>query len=434
MRTLSIPPIRTTGSLSALVLVLVFAALAALAFQSLTAQVSGERGIAPVASSTDINVGGIEVDTTGDTPEEARQNGWLEAQRLAWKKIGGPDLPDSRLESLVSAIVVEKESLGPRRYVATLGVIFDRSRAGSLLGAGGERSRSAPMLTLPVMITGGTQTMFEVRNPWQRAWAEYQFGSSSVDYVRPSGMGGESLLLTYGQTGRRSRAWWNSILDQFGAADILVPIAHLTWQWPGGPVEGRFTARHGPDDTYLDSFTLRADSAEQLPAMLRQAVRRFDQIFSRALAQGTLAPDPSLTLDNVEVSDEVRALLAEAERAEAEERAARAREEADRARQQQEADEPEISLPEPEATPTPAAPVTSIVVQVATPSQGALDNAQSLLRGTPGVRGLSASSTDVGGNSVFSVRFAGDQSALAAALRSRGWAVSEGPGGLGISR
>ena len=50
-------------------------------------------------------------------------------------------------------------------------------------------------------------TMFEVRNPWQRAWAEHQFGSSAIDYVRPAGSGGESLLLTYGQTGRRSRAW-----------------------------------------------------------------------------------------------------------------------------------------------------------------------------------------------------------------------------------
>ena len=44
------------------------------------------------------------------------------------------------------------------------------------------------------LISGGTETMFEVCNPWQRAWAEYQFGSSAIDYVRPSGSGGESLL------------------------------------------------------------------------------------------------------------------------------------------------------------------------------------------------------------------------------------------------
>ena len=93
--------------------------------------------------------------------------------------------PDSRLESLVSAIVVEQENIGPRRYVARLGVIFDRQRAGPLLGGGGDRARSAPMLLIPVTITGGTATTFETRNAWQRAWAEYQFGSSAIDYVRP---------------------------------------------------------------------------------------------------------------------------------------------------------------------------------------------------------------------------------------------------------
>ncbi|RJY10109.1 heavy-metal-associated domain-containing protein [Aurantiacibacter aquimixticola] len=398
-----------------------------LAVTALVAQVGGNRGIAPVASSTDIDVRGIEVNVTGDNAEDARQNGWREAQRLAWEKLDGPDIPDSRLESLVSAIVVEQENIGPRRYVATLGVIFDRQRAGALLGASGSRSRSAPMLTLPTMISGGTQTMFEVRNPWQQAWAEYQFGSSTIDYVRPSGSGGESLLLTYGQTGRRSRAWWNNILDQFGAADVLVPIANLRWEWPGGPVEGRFTARYGPDNRFLESFTMRAESAEQLPAMLRRAVARFDAIFSEALESGTLSPDPTLTLDNVELSPQIRALLDEARRAEAEESRAEERD-----------------VPEPTAQPTsePNAldPDTLVaasaiyVVQVATPTSESYDTAISLIRGTPGVLGATYTSTAVGGNSIIRVTYSGELSALAAALRSRGWAVNEGSNALGISR
>ena len=198
----------------------------ALAFLAavLVAQVGGDRGIAPVASSSDIEVSGIEVNVVGTNAEDARSKGWQEAYRKAWEKIDGPAIPDGQLASLVSAVVIESERLGPRRYVATLGVVFDRTRAGSLLGAGeGERARSAPMLTLPVLISGGTATMYEVRNPWQRAWAEFQPGRSSIDYVRPSGAGGESLLLTYGQVSRRSRAWWNNILDQFGAVSVKLP-------------------------------------------------------------------------------------------------------------------------------------------------------------------------------------------------------------------
>ena len=392
---------------------------------ALVAQVSGDRGIAPVASSTDIEVHGIEVNATGKNSEEARNNGWREAQKLAWKKIGGPDLPDSRLDSLVSAIVVEKEQIGPRRYIATLGVIFDRQRAGGLLGGGGARARSAPMLLLPVMMTGGSQTMFETRNPWQRAWAEYQLGGSTVDYVRPSGSGAESLLLTYGQTGRRSRAWWNTVLDQFSAADVLVPIADLRYEYPGGPVEGRFTARYGPDNRFLASFTMRATGADALPAMLERAVGRFDEIYRNALAKGTLRPDPTLTLDNIELSDEIRALIDASRQAEAAEITGST------------ASGPQATstdVPTDGETPPPAAATATFAVQAATPDASGFDGALTGVRGAAGVRGVSVSSTAIGGTSVFQVTYSGDLSGLAAALRAQGFSVSEGANALSISR
>jgi len=398
--------------------------LGVLGAASLFAQVAGERGIAPVASSTDIEVSGIEVNVTSDNPNDARMNGWLEAQRIAWERIDGPEIPDSRLQSLVSAVVVEEERLGPRRYIARLGVIFDRQRAGSLLGGEGARARSAPMLTLPVMLTGGSAVMFEYRNPWQRAWAETQLGSSTIDYVRPSGAGGESLLLTYGQTGRRSRAWWNTVLDLFSAADVVTPVARLEYSWPGGPIEGQFTARYGPDNRYLSSFTMRADGPGQLPDMLRRAVARFDEIFRRALADGTLRPDPTLSLDMVEISPELRALIEQGRLAEAVEQA--------------DAD----GLVGPVATetgttgaqPVQTATVSSISVQAATPDPRSFDAALTGIRGVAGVRGLSVSSTAIGGTSVVQVNFAGSITELADALRAAGWQVTVGNNALAIAR
>ena len=56
----------------------------------------------------------------------------------------------------------------------TLGVLFDRARAGEMLGVAGAVRRSAPMLVIPVMITGGAATSFEFRNAWQRAWAQFR--------------------------------------------------------------------------------------------------------------------------------------------------------------------------------------------------------------------------------------------------------------------
>jgi len=410
------PPVRRLWALLAGALLLALGAV-------LVAQVGGDRGIIPVASSEDIEVRGIKVDVTGRNPQDARLKGWAEARKLAWEKLGGPDIPDSQLEGLVSAIVVQQERLGPRRYIATLGVVFDRARAGGLLGGEGERARSAPMLTLPVLISGGTQTMFEVRNPWQRAWAETQFGGSAIDYVRPSGAGGESLLLTYGQTGRRSRAWWNDILDQFGAADVLIPIANLRYLYPGGPVEGRFTARYGPDSRYLGEFTLRVQSSEQVPAMLERAVQRFDSMFTRALAEGKLRPDPTLALGNVEISPEVRALIEAARRAE---EAAVANEVVPSG----------VGPGTPAGTPTPDVPVAlgTYTVQVATPDARSVDAALGSIRGAAGVRSVATSSIAIGGTSVVRVTYLGDLNGLAAALRAAGWQVNVGSNALGISR
>jgi hypothetical protein len=398
-------------------------ALALLAGAMLVAQVSGDRGIAPVASTTDISIGGIEVNVVGKDGEEARMLGWRDAQRQAWKKLGGPDMPDERIQSMVSAIVIEREQLGPRRYVATLGVVFDRARAGALLGADGERQRSAPLLTLPVLVAGGTQTMFEVRNPWQRAWAEYQTGGSAIDYVRPSGAGFESLLLNYGQVGRRSRAWWNNILDTFGAADIIVPVAHLRRQWPGGPVQGTFTARYGPDDTYLAAFTLTAPNEEALPRMLEQAVRRFDAIYTRALADGILQPDPTLAQENIEISAEVQALIEAARRAE------------------EAAVTPAAPAPSQTVAPSVTPPTVTepqvtaaYTVQFVTPDAAAVDAVLAAVRSAPGVRGAATTSIAIGGTSVMRVSFAGAPEALAAALSARGFQVSQSGAVLSIRR
>ena len=418
-------PRRTLVAIAAL-----FAAL--LLALAVRAQVGGDRGIAPIAASSDIQVGGIEVNTTGETGEEARDKGWAEAAKLAWEKIDGPELPDSQLQSLVSAIVIEREQLGPRRYVARLGVVFDRARASRYLGSEATDQRSAPMLLVPVTMSAGTQLVYEQRNPWQRAWAEFQPGNSRIAYVRPSGAGGESLLVTYGQTGRRSRLWWRNVLDQFGAADVIVPVANLRYSYPGGPVTGKFTARYGPDNTYLQSFEMTAARPEELPAMLERAVQRFDTIFARALADGKLQPDPTLNLGNVALDTQIQALV---ERA----RAALAQQAPVRRPRQQEQEERQVEPGQaitdaPVRTPPPEGSVALYSVQFASPDAAAFDGVVAAVRGTPGVRSAGIRSTAIGGTSVITVSFGGSIEELAAALRSRGFAVQQSGSALTVSR
>jgi len=410
-------------------LLLVFAALglAVVAARILTAQVEGDRGVAAVVSSSDIDVAGIEVDVRGSSAEDARQTGWREAQRKGWAKLGGPKMPDSQLQGLVSAIVIQKERIAPKRYIATLGVIFDRARAGRFLGGGGARqSQSAPMMVLPVTISGGSALVYERRNPWQRAWAEYQAGSSRISYVRPSGAGGDSLLLTYGQTSRRSRLWWRNILDEFQAADVLIPIVKLDHQYPGGPITGNFTARYGPDNTFLGSFSMTAQSDADLPRMLQEAVQRFDGVFTQALADGKLKPNPTLRYNSDEADPVLQRLIEIGRATRAQERAAQAAAAAGEGGGGVSA----AATP----TPTAAAVVSAFTVQFASPDAGAIDATLAAVRATPGVRGAATTSLAIGGTSVMSVTYGGSIAELASALRGRGFTVNQGSNALAIRR
>ncbi|WP_395395426.1 heavy-metal-associated domain-containing protein [Novosphingobium sp. BL-8A] len=388
----------------------------------IAAQVEGDRGIAPLANSEDIQVNGIHVDVTAKTGAEARLEGWKQAEKEAWKKLGGPDMPVELIDAMVSSVVIGQEQVGPRRYIATLGVIFDKGKAGQFVGGGGAAVRSAPLLLVPVLNSGGVQQVFEVRGPWQKAWAEFQASQSSIDYVRPVGAGGESLILTAGQATRRSRLWWRGLLDQFGATDVLIPVARLERQWPGGPIHGTFTARYGPDNTFLDSFEMDAASDQELPGMLAKAVERTDEIYRSALAGGQLSPDPTLTMSQVAL-DRAFAELRE-----------KLMPQGGAAPQEETAPLIQNVPPPPPAAPAAAAPVETVSVQFASPDAASVDAALAAVRGAPGVKGAATVSLAIGGISVLRVSAEGGADRLAAALRAQGWKVSAGGGALRISR
>lgn len=379
------------------------AALAATALGTVAvvAQIDGgDRGVAAIDSSTDFEVSGVIVDTRGADAESARLAGWREAQRKAWAQLtqrlgsGAGMLSDGALDSIVSSIVVDDEEIGPNRYIAKLGVLFDRQRTASLLGIALYDTRSPPMVVIPVQWSTGVGTTFEQRTPWQEAWARYRTSNSEIDYIRPSGTGPDPLLLNVGQTQRPDRAWWRHVLDQYGGDDVLMPTVKLYRQWPGGPVIATFEARHGPDNRLLGSFTLRVSRSSGLPALLDAGVARLDSIYQNALRAGYLRADPGLVFTPPPVaitSEDLGDDLA--------------------------LDDNGNPIAD------PAAPVTQFSVQVDTPDAGSVGSAEASLRGTAGVRSASTVSLALGGVSVMSVSYAGAPDAFRAALQSRGWQV-----------
>lgn len=393
------------------------------------AQIEGDnRGIQPLNSSTDYEVGNIEIDVMGDNANDARMKGWKEAQRKGWaalaKQMGAPaSLPDGTLNSIVTAIVVDEEMVSEKRYIAKLGVLFDKVRSSQILGVSGGRMRSPPLLVVPVTYVGNSPQVFETRSPWQRAWAVFRTGDSSVDYVRASGTGADTLLLQAGQVGRRNRAWWRVILDQYGAADVVIPVARLEYSWPGGPVTGTFTARYGPDNEMFGTFQMTAASSKEVPDMLAKAVVRIDDMYRGALASGKLRADPSLLFEDPNAPKQ------SAE----EESAAPTEEKRDDTPREESRDENKDNV----SNTTPTVPETatiSVTVQVDTPDANAVNAAEGSVRGASGVQSANTTSVALGGTSVMRVTYRGDMAGLKSALAARGWRVQEGGGALRISR
>ena len=386
------------------------AAVTLVAGSATLAQIEGSgRGVAPVDSGGAFEVSGVAVDVAGKTADAARYGGWRLAQRKAWVQLsrrlggGGTLVSDGTLDQLVSGIVVENEQIGTTRYVARLGVLFDRNRAGSLLGVATDADRSPPMLVMPVQWSAGVGQVVERRSDWQLAWARFRTGNSSIDYIRPTGAGIDPLLLTIGQTNRPGRGWWRTVIDQYGAADILIPSVRLYRQWPGGPVIGQFEARHGPDNRLLGRFSLRVGSAQGLAQLLDAGVARLDGLYQQALRQGLLSPDIALS-----------------------------------------------PPPDPTATPTPvalegidgiiadlndpAANTTTVTVQYDTPGASSVANTEGLIRTLPGVRSAATTSLALGGVSLMRIELAGDPAGFAADLQSRGYQVAGSGTTLRISR
>jgi hypothetical protein len=394
----------------------VLSALSALALAGagiMAARGQGGAPAAPVGAAGSFEISGVKVDVSGKSADIARQGGWRIAQRKGWSMLsqqltGKPgSLSDSALDAIVTGIVVEREQIGPNRYIASLGVQFDRAKAGSILGVSIAVTHSPPMLLVPLQYSGGVGQVFERDTAWARAWNRLRAAGSTIDYVRLRGTGADRLLVNAGQTLRHGRNWWRTILDQYGAVDTLVAEVQLRRDYPGGPIVGIFSAKHGPDGEAITSFALRIDNGDAIDALFDTAVARIDKAYQAALTDGRLHTDAVLA---------ARPPVA-----------------------QPVAPAPEETplptpLPRVESIPGAASTTTSLSLQVETPNAAAVNASESAVRGVPGVRSATTTSLALGGISVMRVSFDGSQAALRAALESRGWSVQEGPGVLRIRR
>jgi len=341
-------------------------------------------------------VAGIDVDVSAPNPLLARMTAYRIAQRKAWPMLwsrltgrdvaAAPRLSDGQLDSIVAGIESQGERFSTTRYIARLGVIFDRSRTGEYFADSGSALQSPPMLLLPLLSDGGLRLVYDGKTAWLLAWRRYRDTVTPIDYVFANGGAGDKLLLTGWQANRPDRPSWRNILNQFDSVDVLIAEARLVRQWPGGPVTGLFIARHGPDATELGRFRLQAGDDVGVDAMLDTAVRRIDAIYGEALRDGRLRSETDLTADLAPligtgplIGEHVAADQGDAE----------------------------ISS-------------TGVEVAMATPDSASAAALETALRGTPGVTGVTITSLSLGGTTRLLFSYSGSLEAILLALDARG--------------
>ena len=260
-------------------------------------------------------VGGIDVDVTAKSVDDARRIAWSQAERRAWPQLwarltgrpaaDAPALSDGQIDAMVAGIESQGERFSANRYMARLGVVFDRSRTAERLGSSLSLLQSPPMLLLPMLIDGGAATLYQAPTPWRDAWSRYRGNVTPIDYVLASGTAADNLWLNGLQARRSERTAWRTIMARFDTVDVLLAEAQVTRSFPGGPVRALFVARHGPDGEELGRFVLSVRSEAGLAGLMDEGVRRIDALYADALRAGRLRSEADLAIDMAPLTEDV---------------------------------------------------------------------------------------------------------------------------------
>lgn len=258
------------------------------------------------------SVKGVAVDVLARDATEAREAGIRTAQRRAWQKLwarltgkpesSAPSVGDGGLNAMVAGVNVESERFSSKRYIARLTVDFDpapvRATIGQM-GIGPEGRKSHPILVLPVLKDGGAWSGVDPRSPWFRAWTGFADVRSSIEYVQVSGTPSDSIFLNAKRGVDADAGLMRLALLRHGAQDFVVAEARLDRTYPGGPVKGVFSIRHGLKGEPLGTVALTAASPDKVPAMLSEAVAKLDDAMNAALRAGRLKSSPVVSADEM---------------------------------------------------------------------------------------------------------------------------------------
>ena len=236
---------------------------------------------------TVFQVSGIDIDVTGSTAAQARDQALSEGQAEAlatmlrrltraidWQRL--PTVRPSDTESYVLDIEIIDERSSDVRYLASLNVRFRPEPVRNLLRQSGvpfADRPSPPVLVMPLLRQGDATLLWEETNDWRAAWAEFAGQSGLVPMVVPFADIADMSAISANQALRGDRRALAEIAANYGIENSLVAVATLSSDGAGSRARVDVSlTRVGAGSLPPIGFSITAGPGEDAGALLRNGV------------------------------------------------------------------------------------------------------------------------------------------------------------------
>ena len=241
------------------------------------------------------SVGGIAVDRTAATAQQARDAAIADAEQKAFailmRRLTAPSQaarlpqPTGRdLADLVQGFQVESERASATRYVATLDIAFQPDAVRQLLataGVGAVQVAARPLLVVPLYHAGGRTLLWEDGNGWRQAWAEHPPHTGLVTLVLPEGDAADLEALDVEDAAAAKPGVFDGIMSRYHTGGALLVdatpesggVAVKAVELGGGGKREVFTGRIAREGSESDRVLL-ARAAQAIGDALEDRLRR----------------------------------------------------------------------------------------------------------------------------------------------------------------
>lgn len=206
-----------------------------------------QLGSAAPSGTVDVFVAeSIPVDVTAGSVGEARERGLVQGRIAGFRKIVErlvaredlsrvPQVGANQIIDMVREFSIANERSSAVRYLADLTVRFNPNAVRQLLRDADvpfTETVSKPLVVLPVLVSGGTETLWGGTNPWHDAWLRTPPDGGLLPLIVPPGDAEDAAQVSAAQAAMPDVMALATLAERYRAGGVLVAAARFDGEGP----------------------------------------------------------------------------------------------------------------------------------------------------------------------------------------------------------